>query len=71
MAEKSECSRNTQNGSEVLMRPELWSLGMAFVPDQAWQNIYETDVGFARGTIFFDLDFPFIGEEAVCSGKQS
>lgn len=71
MAEKSECSQNARNGGEMLMRPELWSLGMAFVPEQVWQNIYENDVGFARGTIFADLDFPFIGEEAVCDGKQA
>lgn len=69
MAETCACGMNHAGGKEVLMRPELWSLAMAFVPDQTWQNIYETDVGFARGTIFSDLDFPFIGEEAVCSGK--
>lgn len=71
MAETREYSRNMQAGSPLMMRPELWSLGMAFVPDQPWQNIYETDVGFARGTIFADLDFPFIGEEAICGGKQA
>ena len=45
---------------------ELLSLAMAFVPSQRWQNIYEVNVALARGTIFADLDKPFIGEEAVC-----
>ena len=43
----------------------LMSLAMAFVPSQSWQNIYEQNVALARGTIFADLDKPFIGEEAV------
>ncbi|MGN1030582.1 MAG: spore coat associated protein CotJA [Butyricicoccaceae bacterium] len=69
MAEQCSCNATTQNGGEVLMRPELWALAMAFVPGQSWQNIYETDVGFRRGTIFADLDMPFIGEEAVGRGS--
>ena len=43
----------------------LLALAMGFVPDQVWQNIYQKDVALARGTIFADLDKPFIGEEAV------
>ncbi|MGN1014590.1 MAG: spore coat associated protein CotJA [Butyricicoccus sp.] len=43
----------------------LLSLAMAFVPSQYWQNIYDQNVALARGTIFADLDKPFIGEEAV------
>ncbi len=38
---------------------------MAYVPMQAWGNIYSPEVGFERGTIFQVLDKPFIGEEAV------
>ena len=44
---------------------KLLALAMGFVPDQVWQNIYQKDVALARGTIFADLDKPFIGEEAV------
>lgn len=49
---------------------ELLSLAMAFVPKQHWQNIYENNVALARGTIFADLDKPFIGEEAVCNDRS-
>ena len=42
---------------------------MGFVPSQIWQNIYEPNVALARGTIFADLDKPFIGEEAVCNDR--
>ena len=40
------------------------SLGMAYVPLQQWRKIYESNLGFSRGTIFAELDKPFIGEEA-------
>lgn len=40
-------------------------LAMAYVPMQKWRMLYAEDVGFSRGTIFKELDKPFIGEEAV------
>lgn len=45
--------------------PAETPIGMAYVPYQQWKNIYETDVAFDRGTIFKDLDKPFLGERAV------
>lgn len=45
--------------------PALLALAMGFVPFQAWETPYETDVALQRGTIFPSLDKPFIGEEAV------
>lgn len=41
------------------------SLGMAYVPWQQWRDLYDPVLGFERGTIFSELDKPFIGEEAV------
>ena len=35
---------------------------MAYVPNQKWTQLYEAEVGFARGTIFPQLDLPFLGE---------
>lgn len=54
-----------QGEQQMIMNDSLWALAMAFVPVQTWQNIYESNVALARGTIFADLDKPFIGEEAV------
>lgn len=54
-----------QSGSGYVLNYNLLALAMGFVPDQVWQNIYQEDVALARGTIFADLDKPFIGEEAV------
>ncbi len=44
------------------------SLAMAYIPDQKWRKIYSGDVALKRGTMFCELDKPFIGEEAVCNG---
>jgi hypothetical protein len=45
------------------------SLAMAYVPWQKWRDLYPSDVGFDRGTIFKELDMPFIGERDVNYGK--
>lgn len=35
--------------------------GMAYVPWQIWQQPYDYEKGFEVGTIFPDLDLPFLG----------
>ena len=34
---------------------------MAYVPDQQWDNTYEIEAGLSHGTIFPELDKPFMG----------
>lgn len=41
------------------------SLAMAYVPIQQWGDLYDIDVGLQRGTIFAQLDKPFLGKEAL------
>ena len=36
-------------------------IAMAYVPRQSWDEVYEKDKGFMRGTIFPKLDKPFKG----------
>lgn len=38
-------------------------IGMAYVPMQQWRQLYDPTVGFHRGTIFMELDKPFLGKE--------
>lgn len=38
------------------------TLGMAYVPMQEFTDVYEAEEGFARGTIFAELDLPFMGK---------
>ena len=44
-------------------------LAMAYVPWQKWQNIYDAEKGFCRGTIFQELDLPFFGVGGCQNGK--
>lgn len=41
------------------------SLAMAYVPWQKWRNLYETEKGFHCGTIFQELNLPFLGKGGV------
>lgn len=40
-------------------------LAMAYMPMQKWRDIYCTDVGLSRGTIFSELDKPFLGRRTM------
>ena len=40
--------------------PEQTPLGMAYVPFQQWGTLYDSREGFHKGTLFPDLDFPFM-----------
>lgn len=45
--------------------PADMPIGMLYVPYQTWQKIYDPQIGLARGTVFEELDKPFIGERTV------
>ena len=36
-------------------------LAMVYSPVQEWRELYDNEVGHDRGTIFKELDFPFLG----------
>lgn len=38
------------------------TLAAAFIPPQSWEEIYTPEVALSRGTLFAQLDKPFIGE---------
>lgn len=50
---------------ETCQEENTKSLAMAYVPFQKWQKLYSPEVAFNRGTLFSELDKPFIGEEAI------
>ncbi len=43
---------------------DKFPVGMAYVPWQNWNQIYEFDKALHRGTLFPELDKPFIGRRA-------
>lgn len=40
-------------------------LAMAYVPMQKWGQTYEPQMGLKQGTIFPELNLPFLGKEGV------
>lgn len=50
------------------MRRDTWDnmpLAMAYVPWQTWGNLYDAEKGFHCGTIFQELNMPFLGKGGV------
>lgn len=43
--------------------PKSTPIGMMYVPFQKWEEPYEPEVAISRGTMFPDLDLPFLGKE--------
>lgn len=39
---------------------DQYPVAMAYVPWQRWQQVYPVEQAFCRGTIFPDLDKPFV-----------
>lgn len=46
--------------------PENTPIGMAYVPYQQWEEIYNAENGFCKGTVFPSLDYPFMGGDCCC-----
>lgn len=59
-SDADEVSLDCEQPDSVL--PKEMPIGMLYVPFQRWRKVYEPMVGLERGTIFEELDKPFIGE---------
>lgn len=53
-------SMNSQMDANTLDERQNRPLSMAYVPWQKWEQTYPEEQGLKRGTIFPDLDFPFM-----------
>lgn len=45
---------------------ESMPLGMAYVPWQRWNCVYDVNQGIQAGTIFPELELPFTGKKCSC-----
>jgi len=52
--------QNSNNNSNNGNLPQNAPLAMAYVPFQEWSDVYSDDEAFPIGTLFPDLDFPFM-----------
>lgn len=58
-----DCERTMPATPEMPFLPECidsFPVGMTYVPWQRWQNIYNTEEALMIGTIFQDLDYPWL-----------
>lgn len=63
MLENAKMGIRTNNSNKDFCNLPLGDLplAMAYVPMQKWRKIYSNDVALNRGTIFEELDLPFMG----------
>ena len=44
-------------------------VAMVYAPLQEWRSIYDAEMGLCRGTIFAELDLPFVGCKGCGGGR--
>lgn len=59
---KNMSGRNCYEKQEICI--DKFPVGMTYVPWQNWNQIYEFDKALHQGTLFPELDKPFIGRRA-------
>ena len=47
---------------------EGYPLAMVYSPIQCFENIYDMDTALIQGTVFKELDLPFMGESVAKGG---
>lgn len=64
-----QMNRCTHNNSGYYSRSGCdWQVvAMAYVPVQELDTVYEPDAGFCRGTLFPELDKPFMMAGGCCA----
>lgn len=63
----SSCGHNGYCPNTAPGGMEQYPVGMGYIPWQQWQQTYPLAQGFNRGTIFPDLDLPFVMGRCVRS----
>ena len=53
---------NAQGGRAAMRYSIDAPLAMAYVPWQQWRDLYEPCKALERGTLFMELDKPFLGK---------
>lgn len=64
-AERDTCECTNRSATpEVRRSSEQFPIGMTYTPMQSWENLYCPSQALLQGTLFIDLDKPFIGRRA-------
>lgn len=60
-----QCGCKQELSQSWTCKSEEFPIGMAYVPWQKWRDIYEPARALNVGTIFAELDKPFLGMRGV------
>ncbi|MCI5492871.1 MAG: spore coat associated protein CotJA [Lachnospiraceae bacterium] len=61
-----QCGRNQYAPCSGRLPTSNRSIAMAYVPWQHFQNVYDPDKALRCGTIFPELNKPFLGKRGAC-----
>lgn len=56
-----ERAETMRSSVEMPILPDPMVLAMSYVPMQIYKDMYPIEEGFCRGTVFPELDKPFLG----------
>lgn len=59
---------NCSNGRKETWGLEEYPLAMVYAPLQVFRNLYDMDTALQKGTMFAELDLPFMGESVANKG---
>lgn len=63
-ADKMKAMEHDGDCNKKTGKVDYMEIGMCYVPWQKWEDIYDIDKALERGTIFAQLDKPFLGRAA-------
>jgi len=73
LGSQGSCGCDTEYGCGV-MKGDTWGIGgyplaMVYAPLQVWKDLYDKENALCRGTLFKELDLPFVGceQKSNCS----
>lgn len=64
----SRCERNISEAVISVEESALKPLAIVYIENQIFRDLYNNDVGFNKGTIFRELDFPFTETKCTTRG---
>lgn len=65
-----ECFDIDKEAAALFMDNGNMVLAMAYVPWQEWGELYDEELALQKGTLFAELDKPFLGRKQVHRGKR-
>ena len=58
---KIRMSQSNTDSVDISVLPDPMVLAMSYMPMQIFKDMYDVHEGFSRGTVFPELDKPFLG----------